>query len=629
MIPKKRERSRSIGTFQRLPCHVHSVVQLIQMNWTTAEESVGKRMEIYEKLVLANDDFVQDAMERQVLDTASRFYGGVADPANGLAWPSHGGTPKEMAAWACTLINEDSRFYHHEELLHRLELAAEFMLRSQHADGSISPPWTNLHSPPDTAFVVSGLAQVYELLNAHAAVYEQIRKAAADIRRFLERTIPVLQTGGCHTPNHRWVIASALGFMFKLTGRAKLKERAEQWLAEGLDCTEDGEWTERSNGIYNAVSDLVLYYAAELLGRPELLEPVRRNLRMMAYLIHPGGDVVTDYSGRQDFGRQSDLSGFFLILKLMEERDRDPLFAALADLAGEALGQPGMLPNNALIGYLRYPELRRRKVEPGPLPDRYKVVINGGFPRERYLQAMEAAGHGGRIYHSRLHPDFGAPVARQREGKTSVTVMAEANSFFALRHGEARLLGVQIGTSFGPGFVKFQTLERLERLGQGYRLRAEEYKGYYGPVPARDLPAAAGEAVSPWYLLPHHLREVTHEQKHEVELELAETGQGWSLRLCCRLPEVLMTQVSFIFGSEGAWFGEGVAPAGEGTYFWKDGRVRYSSGSDWIELEGGGHEHSAKELNNLSYPPDCRTLLVNLLTPYDRTFQLRLSPAQE
>ncbi|MDU5950744.1 MAG: hypothetical protein E6Z15_27235, partial [Paenibacillus macerans] len=69
------------------------------------------------------------------------------------------------------------------------------------------------------------------LLNAHAAVYEQIRKAAADIRRFLERTIPVLQTGGCHTPNHRWVIASALGFMFKLTGRAKLKERAEQWLA--------------------------------------------------------------------------------------------------------------------------------------------------------------------------------------------------------------------------------------------------------------------------------------------------------------------------------------------------------------------------------------------------------------
>ncbi|WP_342774077.1 hypothetical protein [Paenibacillus oralis] len=71
----------------------------------------------------------------------------MTDPANGIAWPSHGGTPKEMTIWTSALINEDSRFYHREELLHRLELAAEFMLRSQHADGSISPPWTNLHSP--------------------------------------------------------------------------------------------------------------------------------------------------------------------------------------------------------------------------------------------------------------------------------------------------------------------------------------------------------------------------------------------------------------------------------------------------------------------------------------------------
>ncbi|MCM3703239.1 hypothetical protein [Paenibacillus macerans] len=112
----------------------------------------------------------------------------------------------------------------------------------------------------------------------------------------------------------------------------------------------------------------------------------------------------------------------FLVRQAMAEMDshydaRDPLFAALADLAGKALAHPGMLPNNALIGYLRYPKLRRRKVEPGPLPDRYKVVINGSFPRERYLQAMEAAGHGGRIYHSRLHPDFGAPVARPPAGR--------------------------------------------------------------------------------------------------------------------------------------------------------------------------------------------------------------------
>ncbi len=577
-------------------------------------------MRMYEKLVSVNDYWVKDGIENQVLDSSSKFYGGVADPVNGIAWPSHGGTPMVMALWAAALINEDSHFYHDEELLSRLELGAQFMLRFQHADGTISPAWTNMHSPPDTAFVVGGLAQVYELLAAHE--WEPLRDATKDIRLFLERTIPALLTGGCHTPNHRWVITAALGFMYKLTGQPELKERADEWLAEGIDCTEDGEWTERSNGIYNGVSDIVLFYAAELFDRPELLEPIRRNLRMMAYLIHPDGEVVTDYSGRQDFGSKYNMGGYFLAAKLMENRDRDPLFAALAELAGQALDHPGWLPNNALIGFLRYPELRERTVEPCELPDRYHVFINRDFPRERYLGGMEAAGHGGRIYHSRLHPDFGAPVARKRDGNTSVTVMTETNSFFALRHGAARLLAVQIGTSFEPGFVK---LKRMEQLEHGYRLTATEKKGYYGPVPGAHLPETAGGTVSPWYLLPHHQREKTHEQHHLVEVELTENEQGWKIRVHCEQPEVLMTQISFVFSSEGELSGKGLEPAATGTLFWKEGTARFKSGSDWIELDSGAHEHRAKALNNTSYPANCQTLVVNLMTPYDRTFDIRLA----
>lgn len=577
-------------------------------------------MEIYEKLVSMNDHWVKDGMDHQVQGSASRFYGGVTDPVNGIAWPSHGGTPMVMALWASALINEDSRFYHDKELLISLELGARYMLRFQHDDGTISPPWTNMHSPPDTAFVVCGLAQVYELLAAHA--WEPLRQVAEDIRLFLERTVPALLTGGCHTPNHRWVITAALGFMYKLTGRTELKERANQWLAEGMDCTEDGEWTERSNGIYNAVSDIVLFYAAELFDRPELLEPVRRNLRMMAYMIHPDGEVVTDYSGRQDFGSNYDMGSYFLVAKLMASLDREPQFAAIAELAGDALKHPGWLPNNALIGLLRYQELRDCTVQPVELPDLYRVVINDGYPRERYLSGIEAAGHGGRIYHSRLHLDFGAPVARHRSGATSATVITETNSFFALRHGAARLLAVQIATSFEPGFVK---LKRLEELESGYRLTATESKGYYGPVPKRDLPESAGGAVSPWYLLPHHLREVTHEQQHQVEVVLTESEQGWKIRVRCEQPEVLMTQISFVLGNEGVLSGKGLMPAAAGTQFWEKGTVRLTAGSDWMELDGGAHEHRAKALNNTSYPVDCQTLIVNLMTPYDRTFDIRLS----
>ncbi|MCM3703238.1 hypothetical protein [Paenibacillus macerans] len=85
-------------------------------------------------------------------------------------------------------------------------------------------------------------------------------------------------------------------------------------------------------------------------------------------------------------------------------------------------------------------------------------------------------------------------------------------------------------------------------------------------------------------MLPHHLREVTHEQKHEVEIELAETGQVWSLRLCCRQPEVLMTQVSFIFGSDGHYPGRGLRQRTKGRSFGRtapSGTVREAIGSNW------------------------------------------------
>lgn len=581
-------------------------------------------MSIYSKLVAVNDDWVKDGIDNQVKDSSSRYYGGITDPANGIAWPSHGGTPMVMAIWITALINEESKYYHDESLLARLELAAAYMLRFQHEDGTISPGWTNVHSPPDTGFVVVGLVQVYELLAAHAQQWEQLAKLTEAIKLFLDRTMPALLTGGCHTPNHRWVMTAALGFMYKLTGRQALWDRAQSWLAEGMDITADGEWTERSNGIYNAVSDVMLYHAAKLFERPDLLEPVRRNLQMMSYLVHPSGEVVTDYSGRQDFGQSYDMASYLLVASLMAAEDQDPLFAAIAELAGEATNHPGSLPNNALVGYLLYPWLRGSVVQAGELPDSYRVIINGEFSREQYLSQMDAAGHGGRIYHSRLHPDFGAPVARQREGDTSVTVITETNSFFALRHGAARLLAVQVATSFEPGFVKMQQMEVRDN---GYLLSGAETKGYYGPVPAESLPASAAGSVSPWYLLPHHLREITHEQHHAVQVELTEQAEGWKLQLRCKEPIDMMAQVTFVFGGEGAFSGSAVlAPVTEQAKFWTEGTVRYESSGDWIEITGGAQEHVAREIRNTSFAAGCQTLIVNLMTPYEKTFDIHLSP---
>ncbi|MCG7379943.1 hypothetical protein MH215_23360 [Paenibacillus sp. ACRSA] len=578
---------------------------------------------MYRQLVDSNDRAVERGMARQMLDPENRYYGGTIDPYTGVAWVNHTtGTPTDMCYWGAALSNPDSIYYRDEALLDRLLLATEFVLRLQHEDGSISPGWTNYHSPPDTAFVVVGYSQLYQLLVKQE--WEALEPVLKNMRLFLKRTIPVMLTGGCHTPNHRWVLCAALGFLHDIFGLEEAVQRAEQWLAEGIDITPDGEWTERSNGIYNAVSDIMLIHAARLLGRPELLEPVRLNLRMMVYLVHPTGEIVTDYSGRQDLGSIHDLSSYYLPYAILAQLDGDPIFAGMAAQADSTLTDPGVCSVNALVRLLLEPELQQTSGSQDVLPEQYEVMLNEHFVRANYLNQMEAVGHHGRISHSRMHTDFGAPVARIRNGETSVTVMTEVPPFFALRHGKVRLLAVQLASFFNPGYIPMQDMTRLP---QGYRLTGEQKKGYYGPVPTNQLPETAASEISPWYLLPHQSRRLTHEQTFRVGAEVLHTENGWTMHLTGEEPEDIMMQLSFVFGSEGELTYEDGTETSDGHHLWSSGNLRYTCGEDWIEISGGETGHLASSVREAKLPEKCKIVLVNFMTPFDKTIQLSLSPS--
>ncbi|MCT1399117.1 hypothetical protein M4D81_08830 [Paenibacillus sp. p3-SID867] len=580
---------------------------------------------MYNRVFEVNDGWVREGMDRQIMERAHRWYGGVRTLENGLPSPNHNsGTPTAMAIWAAALCNPASEFYHSRELANRLTLAARYMLESQHSDGTISPGWTNFHSPPDTAFVVVGYAQAAQLLLADG--WEELKGAAADMLLFLERTLPALITGGCHTPNHRWVICAALGFLNELFDSHDALKRAEEWLAEGMDATADGEWTERSNGIYNVVSDVMLIHAARLLKRPELLVSVRANLKMMSYLVHPDGEIVTEYSGRQDYGQSFDMSGYFLPCLMMASVDRDPVFQGMAEQSLSLLKHPGGAPTNAAVRLLLDPGLKRQGAESTPMPEHYRVVLNGEFPRERYLSGFAGAGHHGVIRYSRMHTDFGAPVARIREGHTSVTVSTEMSSFFSIRHGAARLLGVQFASYFDPGFVK---MSRMATLEDGYRLSGVQEKGYNGPVPKADLPASTKADISPWYLLPHHRRPQTHVQQHKVGVDVLETVDGWKLVISSTEPEEVVSQISLIFPAAGALSGGELAPAGVDAQFWMEGSIRYEMDGEWIEISGGEFQHTAAGVREADYPLGCRTLLLNVVTPFEKEIHIKLSPAEQ
>lgn len=78
---------------------------------------------------------------------------------------------------------------------------------------------------------------------------------------------------------------------------------------------------------------------------------MRRNLRMMVYLVHPDGEVVTEYSGRQDFGVIMNLSSYLLPYAMLATEDEDAIFEAMAVAAIQVMDHPGGAPINAAVRF--------------------------------------------------------------------------------------------------------------------------------------------------------------------------------------------------------------------------------------------------------------------------------------
>ncbi len=397
------------------------------------------------ELVRRHDDAVERLLRTQVTDPASPHRGGYPDEF-GIHMAGSGGAILEtcMAAYLC----EQSRHHGRNELVDRMRLAAGFLERVQLPDGNISLLSTNFDSPPDTGFVTHSVASA-----ARIAQLRNRKDLLAIPERWLKRAGNGLAVGGVHTPNHRWVVCEALAAIDEVFPDPRYRRRIDQWLAEGIDIDADGQFTERSTTIYNTVVDRALTSVAIKQQRWDLLEPVRRNLDAMQYLLHANGEVVTEVSRRQDRNVRGDLTRYWFPLQYLAIRDGNGKYAAMAKMAE---------PTGASLALaMQYPELRSPLPSPTPLPEDYVKEFNE------------------------------IQIVRWRRGLASATLsLGSGNSrFFSVRNGAAVIQAVRFASAFfGQGQFIPQTATKIPG---GYRLEQSLEGAYYQPFdPPRRITTA-------------------------------------------------------------------------------------------------------------------------------------------
>lgn len=404
----------------------------------------GQAPEMDREAVERNDAAVERLLRAQIIDTSSSWVGGVPDELNLHAAGAAGGLIDVCTA---SLVCPQSKFHDDREVARRIGLAARFLEKSQSPEGFIDLLSTNFNSPPDTGFVVHNVATAAANAQRYGAT-----EVVGILRPFLKKAADGLSVGGIHTPNHRWVVSSASAQVHAVYPDPAYPRRIAQWLAEGIDIDEDGQYTERSTVTYNTVCDRAFVVLAAKLGRPELLAPVRANLRAMLYLLHPDGEVVTEVSRRQDQFVRGTMAGYWLPAFYLAMHDRHGQFSALARMIGTE-----RVP---LSARLEYPELNGELPAMADLPSNYEKV-------------------------------FGTiGLMRVRRGSRDATVVFSGNSrFLSMRSGGAVVQAVRFASTF---FGKGQFIPAAwKKEGKGYLLRQSLEAPYYQPVepPAQVTPA--------------------------------------------------------------------------------------------------------------------------------------------
>ncbi|MBI5768103.1 MAG: hypothetical protein HZA93_09925 [Verrucomicrobia bacterium] len=541
--------------------------------------------EVWREAVRANDEQIPALLAKQERRPGHRWLGGIP---NEYGLHVARGTGAFVTALACAACAPGSRYFGSTDLVEPLRLAIRYLLAAQHEDGTTDLLETNFHSAPDTGFILEIVAPACALLRASPV--PALAAAGGELGEFVRRGGDGLVTGGVHTPNHRWVVCAGLALVHSLFPNPKYVARIDEWLAETIDIDPDGQFTEKSTTVYSPVVDRALLTVARLLDRPALLEPVRRNLEMTLYYVHPDGEVVTEASRRQDRYTRGSMARYYFSYRYLALRDGNGRFAAMArQIERTARG----LLAGELVAFLTIPELMRPLPPDAPLPTDYEKVF----------------AHSG--------------LARIRRGAVSGTVLAGNTTVFSFRKGAAALEAVRIASAF---FGKGQFAgDELEGRNGRYVLRQKLEGPYFQPLTRDQIASGEHVRMAPNGTLANDSRAArarSHLQTLNAVIEIAESGGRFTLAISLTGTDNVPVAVELAFRHGGQLSGVADVAGVKDAFLLKGGTGRYRVGDDVIEFGPGRAEHTYTQVRGALPKWDGQSVYLTGVTPFQTTISL-------
>jgi len=534
--------------------------------------------QIIKKLTELNDKKIEGLLLIQSDTPGNRWDGGVI---NEYEIPNAHSTSDFLMVLGSSYASPFSKYYLSESLEKPMDKAITCLLNVQYGDGTIDLHTTNFHSTPDTAFIVNDLSPVFVILKRLER--PGIESLLNKMSRFFFNAGKCLLVGGIHTPNHRWVVCSALARLNSFFPSQTYVDRIDEWLSEGIDIDPDGQYTERSVSIYSPVCDNMFLNTGRLLDRPELFYVVRKNLEMTLYYIQPGGEVLTDASGRQDAARTGYVNHYYYSYRYFAIKDKNPVYSAVCNLIETRM--PELIVRELPI-LLEDPFLEEELISPTKIPDNY-------FKRFEY-----------------------SGVFRIRRGNTDISIIEKNPSFLSFMKGKAVMQSIRLAAAFFGSRGQFIS---EETAFDGSRVVLSSFKkhGYFQPFP-EEYRAENGN----WDKMPRGMRELSEAQTIQFKVAITESNGKISIEIQIDGTEHIPVSCEMSFRPGGELSGVTENNKMEDSYFLENAMGEYKHGDDIIKFGPGTLSHKWAQMRGMLDKQDGNSVYITGYTPFKHSIEI-------